>query len=366
MSIEIPVIPASSDINDIRTPPQFRGISFSGFKKTDVQKQMTENMKKGKVEQACYWCAELVCAGHYADIWEIIFHYFGKHIHLGNPKMVIYLQMRYVVFKDIMETGKFTHELNLRNNKQIRQLFAEIISILTISNKTHSFEPVKINRLEEFDLSQMSERLKADSVRYAEPCFLKEDSKELYIAMNEFAYHLSEESRNSIQACYWIEWTIEFDLLCKKRKEPSRSEFRSFVQVESKFKRDIVWILWDLLFHYSAKLGNAWIDKLMGALFELFSAKYTTAVCKKRRYLLYYAVGLVTQPVSLTIDVISNKQIVQNVLGGIETIYKQILKNQISPNTEYLFNGLQKENNFENSMKKMDMMNQMDFVGKPI
>jgi hypothetical protein len=360
--MEIPVIPASTDINDIRTPPQFRGISFSGFKKTDVQKQMTENMKKGKVEQACYWCAELICAGHFADVWEIIFHYFGKHIHQGNPKIALYLQMRYGVFKNIMENGKFTVELNLRNNKQIRQLFAEIISILTISNKTHSFEPIKINRQEEFDLTQMSERLKADSVRYAEPCFLKEDSKELYIAMNEFAYHLSAESQNSIQACYWIEWVIDFDMLCKKRKEPTRSEYRAFVQVETKYKRDTIWILWDLLFHYSAKLGNAWIDKIMRALFDIFCAKYTTASCKKRRYLLYYAVGLVTQPVCLTIEVITNKTIVQNVVENIETIYKQITKNKIAPNTEYLFSGLQKERNFEDSMKKMDIMNSMDFT----
>ncbi len=60
----------SSDINDIRTSTQFRGFSFSNFKKIEVRKQMIENMKKGKVEPACYWCAELVCAGHYLDVWD--------------------------------------------------------------------------------------------------------------------------------------------------------------------------------------------------------------------------------------------------------------------------------------------------------
>jgi hypothetical protein len=92
----------NSDINDIRTQPQFKGISFSNFKKTEVRKQLIENIMKGKVEPACYWCAELLCAGHYTDIWETVLYYVGKHIHLGNPKIVIYLQMRFELFKNII------------------------------------------------------------------------------------------------------------------------------------------------------------------------------------------------------------------------------------------------------------------------
>ena len=75
----------NAEINDIRAQPQFKGISFSGYKKTEVRKQLVQNLLNGKIEPACYWCAELICAGHYTDIWENILHYFGKHIHLGNP-----------------------------------------------------------------------------------------------------------------------------------------------------------------------------------------------------------------------------------------------------------------------------------------
>ena len=49
----------NTEINDVRTQPNFKGISFSNFKKTDVKKQLMENMKNNKVEPACYWCAEL-------------------------------------------------------------------------------------------------------------------------------------------------------------------------------------------------------------------------------------------------------------------------------------------------------------------
>jgi len=358
----IPKVKESYEINDIRTPAQFKGISFSNFKKTDVRKQLIENIKKGKMEQSCYWCAELICAGHYLDVWEIILHYFGKHIHLGNPKIIIYLEMRYTVFRNILDSGQYITELQLRNNPQFRKLFAEIIGTLVLSNKTHSFEPIRINRVEEFDLTQMSERLKATNSDYAKPVFLKDDPKELYIAINEFNYHLSKESANTINACYWIEWVIDFDTICKKRKEPCLCEKRNTFRIENKYGRDIVWLLWDSLLHHCSLLKNTFIDKLMSTLLNMFCVKYTTGAAKKRRYLLYFAVSLLTQPVLANIELINDKKLIQNIIERIDTVYKQIKKNEISPKTDYLFANLTKEHNLENSMKKMDIVNSMDFA----
>ena len=41
----------NTEINDIRTQPQFKGISLSGFKKTEVKTQLINSMKKSKVEK---------------------------------------------------------------------------------------------------------------------------------------------------------------------------------------------------------------------------------------------------------------------------------------------------------------------------
>jgi hypothetical protein len=352
----------NTEINDVRTSPEFKGISFSKFKKTDVRNQLSENMLKGKIEPACYWSAELICAGHYIDVWETILHYIGKHIHLGNPKIVLYLQMRYDIFKNIMTQGHYIDELQLRNNTQLRKLFAEIISTVALSNKKNSFEPIKINREEEFDMTQMTERLKAPSVKYIEPIFKKEDPKELFIAVNEFAYNICNERKNMLSACYWIEWVVEFDAICKKRKEFCYCERRQFVNVEKKYSRDIIWILWDALLHYNSLFNNPFINKLMDALLTLFSIKYTTASCKKRRYLLYFAVAILTENVPTDIELTTNKVVIQNVVEKINQVYKQIKKNEESPNTEYLFANLEKQNNFEKSIKKMELLNNMDVI----
>jgi len=360
MDDNLPKVNDSSEINDIRTGPQFKGITFSKYKKTDVRKQLIESMKNGKLEPAANWSAELICAGHYMELWEIILHYTGKHIHLGNPKIVIYLQMRYEIFRNIMAQGQYLNELQLRNHPTIRKMFAEIISTLTLSNRKHSFEPIKINREEEFDMTQMTERLKAPSMNYAEEIFKKEDPRELFIAINEFSYQISADSHTTISACYWIEWLIDFDAICKKRKQPCLCEKRSKTPVEKKFQRDIIWILWDSLFHYSEKINNKYIDKLMNSIYDIFCIKYTTASCKKRRYLLYFAVALLTEPVPTNIDLMTNKPIIQNVTDKINEVYKQIKKQEESPNTDYLFANLERENAFEKSMKKMDLMNSID------
>jgi hypothetical protein len=351
-----------SEINDIRTSADFKGFSFSRFKKTEVRKQLVENIVKGKIEPACYWCAELICAGHYTDVWEIILHYTGKHIHLGNPKIVLYLQGRFEIFKQVVSQGHFFDELQLRNNETIRKLFAEMISILTTSNKKNSFEAIKINRIEEFDMTQMTERLKAPSTDYIQCVLKKEDPKELFIPVNEFIYNISPERKNMLSACYWIEWVVDFDAICKKRREPCYCERRSFVNVEKKFSRDIIWILWDALLYYSEQTNNAYISKLMTSLVQIFSIKYTTASCKKRRYLLYFAVALLTEPVPIHIELTPNKEIVQNVVGKINQIYKQIKKNEDSPKTDYLFANVEKKNNFEKSMKQIELVNSITFT----
>jgi hypothetical protein len=352
----------SSDINDIRTSAQFKGISFSKYKKTEVRTQMIETMLKGRIEHACNWTAELICAGHFGDVWENILYYMAKHIHLGNPKMAIYLEMRYEVFRNIMGQGHYLNELEVRNNDKIRKLFAEVICILATSPRKPSFESVKINREEEFDMTQMTDRLKAPFVKYAESIFKKGDPKELFIAINEFSYCISGDNNNNnmITAFYWIEWVVEFDILCKKRKLPCMCEKRTNYPIETKYRKDIIWLIWESILHYSQSKNNPLVDKIINSLLRLFCIKYTTAACKKRRYMLYYAVELLTEPMNSSVEIISDKLVVQNVTNKINEVYKQIKKNEEAPKTDYLFNGLDKQKALDRSLAQMEIMAKMD------
>jgi hypothetical protein len=116
------------------------------------------------------------------------------------------------------------------------------------------------------------------------------------------------------------------------------------------------------LLKYSEEKKNPFIDKIMKSILNLFCIKYTTGACKRRRYLLYYAVALLTEPVPTNIEIISKKEVIQNVVNKINEIYKQIKKTEESPKTEYLFSNLDKKNTFEESMRRMEMLQSADFV----
>ena len=351
------------EINDMRSPTDFRGISFSKYKKTAVKDAFVENLLNGKIEPACNWAAELVCAGHYLELWENILYYMAKHIHIGNLKLVCYLEKRFVVFKNIMMSGEVVSPLDHRNNPTIRNMFAEIVSVLTLSTKKHSPEPIKINREEEFDMTQMTERLVAPSIDFIKPIFKPKDPKEVFIALNEFAYNLSAGRRNTIVACYWIEWIIEFDAICKKRKQVCECELREFVNVERKLARDLIWLIWDVLFYYMKERQSALIEKVMGSLLTLFSLHYTNACCRKRRYILYFAVSLCTEQIAINTELVSDMRVVELAVKNINSIYKTIKKTEETPKTDYLFSGLDKRASAAKAVSQMNVVNSVNISG---
>ena len=345
------------NIDDKRNTNDFRGITFSKFKKTDVKKELLNSINNNKIENACNWSAELVCAGHFSELWEIIIFCTGKHIHLGNPKLPIYINLRFQAFKEIIQTGFIGNELLLRNNSKIRSLFAELISILCVSNKKPAFEVIKI-KSDEFNMMSITGKLKAPNVDYAKTIFRQNDPNEIYIAINELAFQLSGSNKNLLKSCYWIEWLIEFDAICRKRKQTLSCEMRTFPKIDQKYQNDVIWIVWELLL-LSVK-SNPVTERIMNAILDLFSLKYSYSVKKKRRYLLYFAVEIVTETIPTHIEILDKKEksIVDNVVKKINLIYKNIKKHEERSNTDYLLSNLpsEKRTNAEKTIEKLGKM----------
>ena len=348
-----------NDINDVRSIKQFKGITFSKFKKNDAKKELLNSLVNSKIEQSCYWCAEFVCSGHFIDLWDTIFLFSAKYIHLGNPKLPHYLNLRLNYFKSIVNNGFQENILKIRNHEKTRELFAEIICVLCLSSKKNAFENIKIDK-NDLSMTRIAHKLKANSTKYAQIVFKDKDPNELFIAVNEFAWNISINKKDSRMACYWIEWILNFETLIKKENKKYCGSRRS-VPVENKYQTDIIWILWDCLL-YEANNRNKGILSLIKDLQELFCLKYKTGLKKKRKFLLYNSVHLLTESI-VSKPIIEDTDLVKNISSKINIIYKQIKKNEEKPKTDYLFNNSMTNNNLEKTVKKIEKMNAIAMKG---
>ena len=344
------------EISDLRGESEFRGISFSKFKKTDVKKELLNSLIHTKIEPACYWSAELICAGHFFDVCEVILLFFSKYVHLCNSNIATYLEMRVSDFKAILQNGYSENLLRLRNNDKIRKLFSEIMCVLCDAKRRHSFDNVKINH-DDLNIMAVKDKFKAPSTEYGEEVFTTEDPKELFPFVNELAYAITVSGNNQMNACYWIEWIIEYENRCRLLKERIFCERRNFAKVDSKFQKDIVWIIWDAFLKESEKRSKL-IQKIVSSLLSLFCLKYSTGCHKKRKNLLYLTICLLCENYVVEKEIIRHSQLdlLNNVKNQIHLVYGQIKKNEEASRTDYLFVGM-KSANLENTIAKLETMN---------
>jgi hypothetical protein len=301
-------------ISDIRTVDQFRTTTFSKYQRSAVKKEMLQSLIQSKIEPSIYWLIELLCSGHVTDIWEIILFFYAKHIHVSNPKLPFYIESRFTVFKQCIQESS---ELDIRNNEIVRKLFSEIVTILCLSHKHHSYEIIKFNKADFNVLT--TDRLKAPSVEFIGTIFKPEDPKALFVPLNEFAYQL--QCKNTLDACYWIEWILEYT---------SKKKCTAFVRsLCPKHSADSIWIVWELLLHTTTKLHDM-IQKIMKSVLSLFCIRYTPACNERRRFLLYYAVSLCCETIQLDIPMVEQKHLIDPIYEKCKILYKNIKKNEIS------------------------------------
>lgn len=315
-------------IIDLRTALDFKNVTFSGYKLSDVKKEFHKSLINNKIEQACNWSAELICSGHFSELWEIILFFFSKHVDLEKLFIACYLERKINKFKNKLVEHEFAM-LELRNDQSIRELFCEIICVLCNLKQKHPFNEIKISE-DDLSISTIRNKFKAPTTDYGNGILISGDPMELFPFFNELAYSISIEGMNQVNSCYWIEWIIEYDNLCKTKKEKNKCCPREFCnEVDSKYKNEVIWLIWETILRESTERNKSQ-QMVIESLFNLFTSNYSTSCLKTRKYLIYLAVSTLCEKVLIQTKLSDDRldAIIHLTVNNINLIYNNIKLNE--------------------------------------
>jgi uncharacterized protein YPO0396 len=71
---------------------------------------------------------------------------------------------------------------------------------------------------------------------------------------------------------------------------------------------------------------------------------------------------LLTEPVIMTQEMVANKDTIETVVKKIDTVYKQVKKNEIAPKMDYLTGSGGAKSDLDKTIEKMDKLNSMNTI----
>ena len=125
--------------------------------------------------------------------------------------------------------------------------------------------------------------------------------------------------------------------------------------------QDIIWIIWDGIISEAKTRNNDLLMKIINSLLDLFCIRYTNSCKTRRKYVIYFAISLLTETINYNIKLINNETYITNIIKKINLIYKEIKKNEILKKIDYLFSNV-KKSNLEKTIEKIEKMNELENV----
>ena len=131
------------------------------------------------------------------------------------------------------------------------------------------------------------------------------------------------------------------------------------MNVDEKYKKDVIWIIWELIIVVAQNKKCQTIIKIIESLLDIFCLKYTASTKRTRKYVLYNCISLLTETCDLTTPIWNDKKQVLHVSQKINVIYKEIKKNEVSPEIPNSDRQHKEKSNLTKTIEKLEMMNKI-------
>ena len=179
----------------------------------------------------------------------------------------------------------------------------------------------------EFNIQQMSTRLRAKSNAFGRAYMQTDDPSELCIPINELAFHLRDPVGDLNLACYWVDWLITFVGVCKKQKRAFECERRAWAPVSPQFQTDPIWIVWDTI-RGEADHRSPRVRTLVDAHLTMYCLRFSESVKKRRRHVIYAAIAYIFEPERQSPALCRDPRKLAQVKNRIDLVYTQVKKHE--------------------------------------
>tara|TARA_B100001059_G_scaffold234776_1_gene278200 strand:+ start:589 stop:1680 length:1092 start_codon:yes stop_codon:yes gene_type:complete len=314
-------------IIDTRLNEEFKQKTFSGFQKKDVIAALFKSIDQGKIEAACHWCTECIVSGYTMKIWDRLIVYACKIVHINNPKLPFFLYKKnMIIFNQLNRLEcKNKDYLILRNSQMIRNLLCDLITTIITSEKKKRYD--KLLKIKDSDMN-ISNKLQANIHILPSSILRFDDPEELKIIINEFYFHLKNQLSGYDKAVYWILWLLEWERKHKKNKENWTIPERKVNIKADKDKGDFIWIIWETIFVEMNNRDNNMMKNCIKVLYSLYTNNYTGSKRNTRIFLVYCAIGHLTNNLDYTKSIRLNHAVFIQTQANINKMYEIVKRSE--------------------------------------
>lgn len=267
-----------------------RNKTLNGHEVNDVVEKILQNLDEGFVTESNYWAAELLSSKCYNRLWEVLFGFYLKWIHIQQPQLFLYMVNSRKHLDILVKKYGLPHE----NVQEVRNWIAQIVSILSLSSKNM----IDVGNVNPSISPQMASHHATDEmVRSGISISAQADVDRLFRITNQTVVNLRPiqhmlyrwmdcylNQRNIVDCLGYYRWFLDNADLCrinpiKKFKVPNTSV------------QDPIWLVW-YFFYSEIEMKKNYREQLFDYIDTLLEVDL---LCKKNveyRVLILYNLTL--------------------------------------------------------------------------
>lgn len=321
-------IPNSYVIHDTRMAKDFKGITISGYKRKDVLNAFQNSMINNKLEDAIRWLVELHATGLNNQIWASLKMIYFKYIHINNPKFLFYLLKRQKDYLNIIKNYTKKHEIFTRNNQEIRNLYAELTAISTLTKKNNIFTPKSLPTInnKSFKKEEIQKRMISKDLEKVNDFINNNITNDIKLALNEIINNLSNKNGTFQNCIYWYLWIEKIENSKKKDDDDHYNNQKKSIQPQvDPFIDHWIFILWNIILSFKDNLENKDL-LLLKKLNNYYVTNFKITSISSNKYCIFISFYIIFYDIPWNTNMFQQEYLIIQSNANINKMYENIIK----------------------------------------